>query len=549
MGGVERPVAVDSASSALISCLVALRANFYRKEHNMLPPFKNEPLTDFTDERNAAELREALSNVESRFGQEYPIIIGGKRYTTGDFLNSPNPSNHKEVVGLVHKATTELADKALDEATKAFQDWKRVQPEVRARYLLKVAALLRKRKAEFSALMVLEVGKSWAEADADVAEAIDFADFYAREMIRYSHEHPLTPFPGEQNELYYIPLGVGLVIPPWNFPLAIMAGMTLASVVTGNTVVLKPSSDSPVIAARFVELLEEASLPPGVVNFVPGSGSRIGDYLVGNPRTRFIAFTGSREVGLHINELAAKTAEGQLWIKRVVAEMGGKDTIIVDETANLDEAVDGAVASAFGFSGQKCSACSRMVVVEDVYDEVVNRVAERASKIKVGPTKEQENWMGPVSSKSAYESIMNYIEVGKGEGEVLAGGGPLDDKGWFIKPTVIGGVDPMARISQEEIFGPVLATFRAKDFESALEIANNTQFGLTGALYSRERERLERARHDFHVGNLYLNRKCTGAYVDVHPFGGFNMSGTDSKAGGRDYLLLFMQAKSVSEKL
>lgn len=517
----------------------------------MLPPFQNEPFVDFSNEHNAAQMREAIANVEAQFGREYPIVIGGKRYTTGDMLASVNPSNYDEVIGLVHKANVELADKAVEAATAAFQDWKRVDPEVRARYLLKIAALLRKHKTEFSALMVLEVGKSWAEADGDVAEAIDFADFYAREMIRYSREHPLTPMAGEQNEMYYIPLGVGIVIPPWNFPLAITVGMVLASVVTGNTVVLKPSSDSAIVAARFVELCEEASLPPGVLNFVPGSGGKIGDYLVGNPRTRFIAFTGSKEVGLHINELAAKTAEGQLWIKRVVAEMGGKDTIIVDETADMDAAVDGVVTSAFGFSGQKCSACSRVVVVDQVYDELVGRVADRASKIKVGPTKEQENWMGPVSSKSAYGSILNYIEIGKGEGSVMAGGGPLSDdqRGFFIKPTVIGEVDPMARISQEEIFGPVLAAFRASDFDSALEIANNTQFGLTGAVYSRERQRLEKARSDFHVGNLYLNRKCTGAFVDVHPFGGFNMSGTDSKAGGRDYLSLFMQAKSVSERL
>src|SRR5205085_11343669 len=314
----------------------------------MLPPFQNEPLTDFSNDRNAAVMREAIANVEAQFGREYPLVIGGKRYTTGDMLVSPNPSNYDDVVGLVHKATVELSDKALEEATAAFKEWKNVAPDVRARYLLKVASLMRQRKAELTALMVLEVGKSWVEADADVAEAIDFADFYAREMLRYGGPHPLTPLAGEQNELYYLPLGVGIVIPPWNFPLAIMAGMTLAAVVTGNTVVLKPSSDSPVIAARFVELLEEASLPPGVVNFLPGSGSRIGDYLVGNPRSRFIAFTGSKEVGLHINELAAKTAEGQLWIKRVVAEMGGKDTIIVDETADLETAAEDVTAAAFG---------------------------------------------------------------------------------------------------------------------------------------------------------------------------------------------------------
>jgi len=516
----------------------------------MLPPFQNEAFVDFTNERNAAAMREAISHVESQFGREYPLIIGGKRYTTGDMLASVNPSNYDEVIGLVHKANVELADKAIEAATDAFREWKNVPPEVRARYLLKVAALLRKHKAEFTALIVFEVGKSWAEADGDVAETIDFAEFYAREMIRYSIEQPLTPLAGEQNELSYIPLGVGVVIPPWNFPLAILGGMTMASLVSGNTVVLKPSSESPVVSARFVELLEEASLPPGVVNFVPGSGSKIGDYLVGNPRTRFIAFTGSKEVGLHINELAAKTNEGQLWIKRVVSEMGGKDTIVVDETADLDAAVDGVVTSAFGYSGQKCSACSRLVVVDKVYDEVVGRVADRASKLKVGPVKDQENWMGPVSSKSAYESILSYVDIGKGEGKLMAGGGPMDgQRGWFIKPTVIGDVDPMARISQEEIFGPVLATFRARDFDSALDIANNTQYGLTGAVFSRERKRLEQARRDFHVGNLYLNRKCTGALVDVHPFGGFNMSGTDSKGGGRDYLLLFLQAKSVAEKL
>src|SRR5262245_44927272 len=409
----------------------------------MLPPFHNEPLTDFSNERNAAVMREAIANVESEFGRDYPLVIGGKRYTTGDMLASANPSNYEEVIGLVHKANVELADKAIEAATDAFQDWKRVAPEVRARYLLKVASLMRKNKAELTAVIVLEVGKSWPEADGDVAEAIDFAEFYAREMIRYSTEHQLTPFPGEQNELYYIPLGVGIVIPPWNFPLAIMCGMTLASVVSGNTVVLKPSSDSAVIAAKFVELLEEASLPPGVVNFCPGSGSKIGDYLVGNARTRFIAFTGSKEVGLHINELAGKTAEGQLWIKRVVAEMGGKDTIIVDETADMDSAVEGVVTSAFGYSGQKCSACSRLVVVDKVYDEVVGRVADRASRLKVGPVKDQENWMGPVSSKSAYESILNYADIGKSEGKLMAGGGPLDDgqRGWFIKPTVIGDVD------------------------------------------------------------------------------------------------------------
>jgi 1-pyrroline-5-carboxylate dehydrogenase len=341
-----------------------------------------------------------------------------------------------------------------------------------------------------------------------------------------------------------------LVIPPWNFPLAILTGMTIGAVAAGNTVILKPSSDSPIIAAKFMELMEEVSLPPGVINFMPGSGAKVGDYLVGHPRTRFIAFTGSMDVGLRINELAAKPQKGQIWIKRVVAEMGGKDTIVVDSSADPEAAAEGIVAAAFGYSGQKCSACSRAVFVEDVYDEAVERVVERTRQLVVGPTKNRETFMGPVVSQSAYDSILEYVAIGKEEGKLLNGGQALKElgDGYFIAPTIFGDVDPMARISQEEIFGPVLACFRAKDFEDALAIANNTVYGLTGSLYSRERKHLERARQEFHVGNLYLNRKCTGALVDVHPFGGFNMSGTDSKAGGRDYLLLFLQAKAVAEK-
>jgi len=517
----------------------------------MLPEFKNEPFLDFSIEANAVKMREAIACVESQFGKEYPCIVGGERVTTGDLQPSTNPSNPEEIIGIVHRADQGLADRAISAAWKAFDNWKETAAEERARYLFKLAALLRKRKFEFCAWIALEVGKSWAEADADVAEAIDFCEYYGREAIRYARPPALSSIPGEQNEMIYIPLGVGVIIPPWNFPLAILAGMTLAAVVTGNTVVLKPSSESPVVAAKFVELLEEVSLPAGVVNYLPGSGGKIGDYLVAHPRTRFIAFTGSKEVGLHINELAARTAEGQIWIKRVIAEMGGKDTIIVDSQADLDAAVDGIIASAFGYSGQKCSACSRAVIVEDVYDEVVNRVAERAKKIRVGDTRQQAIYMGPVSSKSAYESILNYIEIGKTEGRVVAGGdrdreaGP----GYFIQPTVIADVDANARISQEEIFGPVLACLKAKDFDQALEIANNTVYGLTGGVYSNNRQHLEKARRRFHVGNLYFNRKITGAMVGVHPFGGFNMSGTDSKAGGPDYLALFLQAKSISEKL
>jgi 1-pyrroline-5-carboxylate dehydrogenase len=518
-----------------------------------LPPFKNEAFADFSDERNAQGMLRALEQVEAQLGREYPIVIGGERFTTGDLHDSLNPSQFDQVVGRVHHATKELADKALDAAWKAFDSWKNVPVEHRVNYLFKAVAEMRRRKNEFNAWMVYEVGKSWAEAEADTSEAIDFMEFYARQALRYDAPQPLTPSPlaDEVNELKYVPLGVGIVIPPWNFPLAIMVGMATAAIVTGNTVIIKPSHDSPVIAAKFVEMMEQLSLPAGVINLLPGDGPSVGEHLVEHPRTRFIAFTGSMAVGLRINELAAKPRDGQIWIKRVVAEMGGKDTIVVDETANLDEAAAGIVFSAFGYSGQKCSACSRAVIVESVYDQLVAKVAEQAKSVKVGPVKDLSNFTGPVSSKRAFEKISGYIEIGKKEGRVLAGGGRHDlaDKGWYIPATVIADVDPKARISQEEIFGPVLACIKASNFDDALSIANNTIYGLTGAFYSSDRERIEIAKRDFHVGNLYINRKCTGALVDVHPFGGFNMSGTDSKAGGRDYLGLFLQAKSVAEKL
>jgi 1-pyrroline-5-carboxylate dehydrogenase len=345
----------------------------------------------------------------------------------------------------------------------------------------------------------------------------------------------------------YIPLGAGVVIPPWNFPMAIMAGMTAAAVVSGNTVVLKPSSDSPVIAAKFVDVLEQVGLPPGVVNFVPGGGGEVGGYLVEHPKTRFIAFTGSKEVGLHINQEAATPRKGQIWIKRAILEMGGKDSIVVD--SDLDEAAKAVVASAFGFQGQKCSACSRAIVHEKVYDAFVRRLVPMVNAIKQGaPYESKDNYMGPVINEKAARDILGYIETGKAEGELLTGGMRAAGKGYFVQPTVFGDVPPDATISREEIFGPVLAVIRAKDFDHAMEIANNTEYGLTGSLYSNNRDHIERARRDFHVGNLYFNRKCTGALVGVHPFGGFNMSGTDSKAGGRDYLLLFTQAKAMSAK-
>src|SRR5436190_1928880 len=381
-------------------------------------------------------------------------------------------------------------------------------------------------------------------------KAIDFCDFYAREMLRYAEGQPVTPLPGEDNRLEYIGLGVGVVVPPWNFPLAIMAGMTVAAIVTGNTVVLKPSSDAPTIAYKFFALLEEAGMPAGVVNFMTGSGAEVGDVVVDHPQTRFIAFTGSMEVGLRINERAAKPQPGQLWIKRVVAEMGGKDAIIVADDADLEEAAAGVVQSAFGFQGQKCSACSRAIIDASVYEPMLEKIAALTAKIKVGDPTDSTATMSAVINEKAFKTINSYIEKGKSEGgRILIGGGSDGEQGFFIEPTVIADVKRGATIEQEEIFGPVLAVMKAQKCEDALNIANDTQFGLTGAVYSADEEKLRRARKEFHVGNLYLNRKCTGALVGVHPFGGFNMSGTDSKAGGRDYLLLFLQAKISAEKL
>jgi 1-pyrroline-5-carboxylate dehydrogenase len=516
-----------------------------------LPEFKNEPLTDFSTPENKAAMELAIATVLGEIGREHPLVIAGERVTGLKTFESINPANKSQVLGKFQKGGREHVEKAIESAWGAFESWKRQSVETRAGLLLNAAKLMRERKHEFSAVMILEVGKSWAEADADTAEAIDFMEFYAREAYRYGGDQPITKIESEDNQLVYIPLGVGAVIPPWNFPLAIMAGMTTAGVVTGNCIVLKPSSDAPWIAYRFFELLEEAGMPPGVVNFVSGSGGEVGDPLIQSPRIRFISFTGSKEVGLHINEEAAKVHKGQLWIKRVVAEMGGKDAIIIDrEFANLDEAAGAIVASAFGFQGQKCSACSRAIIDEAVYDRILPMIVEKTKKLRIGDPTLADSAIGPVVNEKAMKTIKSYIEKGTSEGgRLVAGGNVNPENGFFIEPTVIADVDPKATIAQEEIFGPVLAVIKAKDFDDALRIANDTEFGLTGAVFTDNEEKLERAREEFFVGNLYLNRKCTGALVGVHPFGGFNMSGTDSKAGGRDYLGLFLQGKSIARKV
>jgi 1-pyrroline-5-carboxylate dehydrogenase len=511
--------------------------------------FRNEPFVDFKSSANEHAMKDALERVGAMLGHEYDLVIGGERVRTKEKIRSLNPAKPSQVVGIHQEAGAEHAEQAMAAALKAFETWQFVSPEQRTSLLLRASALIRDRKFEFCAWLVYEVGKNWAEADADVAETIDFLEFYAREALRLANAEPPIQYPGERNRLIYVPLGVGAVIPPWNFPFAIMAGMTAAAIVCGNTVVLKPSTDAPTIATRFLDVLEEAGMPPGVVNLCQG-GPVVGRALVEHPKTRFIAFTGSKAVGLEIHERAAKTQNGQIWIKRTVLEMGGKDAIIVSSDADIDAAVEGVVSSAFGFNGQKCSACSRAIVEDPIYDAFVERIQERVVQLKVGDPV-QNVYMGPVINETAMKRILSYIDIGKGEGRVIAGGAPVENAegGYYVQPTVIADVAPTARIAQEEIFGPVLAIIRVQNYEEALEVANNTEYGLTGAVYSDDHRKLEHASRAFQVGNLYFNRKSTGAMVGAHPFGGFNMSGTDSKAGGPDYLLLFTQAKSVAEKL
>jgi 1-pyrroline-5-carboxylate dehydrogenase len=515
-----------------------------------LPEFRNEPYTDFSKPENRARMEEALTKVRSELGREYNLVIAGESVKSNATFQSVNPARPSEVVGIHQKATPEQAARAIESASAYFPEWSQSRAEDRIRMLVRAAALIRERKMIFNAWLVFEAGKTWPEAEAETAEAIDFCEYYAREMARLAGPQPVVQLPGEKDQMRYLPLGVGIVIPPWNFSLAILAGMSVAALVTGNVIIIKPSSETPTIAAKLVEVLQEAGFPARAFTLLTGSGAAIGDLLVQHPKTRFVSFTGSRDVGLRINELAAKHQPGQFWIKRVVAEMGGKDAIIVDADSNLDQAVDGVLVSAFGYQGQKCSACSRAIVDAKVYDEFLDKLKAKAEKLAVGVPEDPGNYMGPVISASACKTILEYIETGKGEGRLVAGGkAPAQGEGYFIPPTIIADVDPKARIFQEEVFGPVLAVTKVHNFAQALAYANDSVYGLTGAIYSNNPEHIEQAKDRFFVGNLYVNRKCTGAMVGAHPFGGFNMSGTDSKAGGPDYLLLFLQAKSIAEKV
>jgi len=513
-----------------------------------LEDFRPTTYPDFSDPDTERRMREAIAEVRKELGREYPNRIGGEDVRLEETIESVNPADPDEVIGVFPLGDDAHADRAIEAAEIAFETWSERPADERAELLFRVADAMRERRLELAAWMVLEVGKSWGEADADVAEAIDFCDYYGRLMLHYAYDpYPLAEYEPEENEVGYLPLGVGAIIPPWNFPLAILTGMTTGAFVCGNTVVLKPASESMVIGWKFMEILDEAGVPAGVVNFVTGPGGVVGRRLVDHPRTRFVSFTGSREVGVEINERAAKVREGQTWLKRVVAEMGGKDAIVVDDEADLEAAVEGVAVSAFGYQGQKCSACSRAIVVADVYDEFLKRLVRRSAEIEPGDVADGA-WAGPVVNASQYRKVTDYIEIGKDEGALVLGGKADASKGWFIQPTIFADVQPDARIAREEIFGPVLAVIKARDYDDALAIANDSEYGLTGAVYTRNEEKIERARREFHVGNLYINRKCTGALVGVHPFGGFDMSGTDSKAGGRDYLLYFLQAKSIARR-
>jgi 1-pyrroline-5-carboxylate dehydrogenase len=514
-----------------------------------LAPFRSEPTLDFSVAANRSAFTDSLARVRARLGRDYPLVIGGERVETGELVQSYNPAHPEQVIGRHAAGRKEEVERAVLAGWQAFPGWSRTPVEERSALLLRAAQVVRQRRGELAALMVYEVGKAWDEADGEVSEVVDLMEWYARQALELSSRDRMAPWPGELTQFRYLGLGVGAVISPWNFPLALGTGMMTAAVVAGNCVILKPAETSSTTAAWLVEIFFELGLPPGVINLLTGKGAVIGEALVDHPKIRFVAFTGSREVGVRIYERASRVHSGQLWLKRVQLEMGGKNAVVVDETADREQAAQAITASAFGFQGQKCSAGSRAILVDAAYDEVLSRVLELAGQLQSGDPVDPEVTVGPVIDGAAEEKILDYLQLGKGEGELLLGGGHGPGDGHLIEPTIFGGVAPGARIAQEEIFGPVLAVIRAKDFEQGLEIANGTDYGLAGSYFSRDPKRIAIAKDRFHVGNLYINRRSTGAYMGVHPFGGFNMSGTDTKAGGPDYLLFFVQGQSVAERI
>ena len=511
-----------------------------------LPPFRNDPFPDWTQPQARDPYRRAIDAIRTQLGKTYPLLIGGREVTTDERIESVNPARPDEVIGRVCQAGPAEVEAAIAAAGDAFPAWRDTAPRARAEHLLRAADAARRRLYDLAAWQTLEGGKQWSEAYLDVAEAIDFLEYYAREMIRLGPPRRLGSLPGEMNEQFYQPKGLAAVIAPWNFPLAISCGMCAAAIVAGNPTVYKPSNQTPVIGYTLAQLFAEAGLPPGVFNYVPGRGSVIGDLLVEHPRIALIAFTGSMEVGLGIIERAGRTPEGQAAVKKVIAEMGGKNAIIVDDDADLDEAVPAVLYSAFGYQGQKCSACSRVIVLDAIYDRFMERLVEAARSLRIGPAEDPGNYLGPVVDASAQASIRRYIQIATEEGTVVFQGN-VPDTGFYVRPTIVTGITPECRIAQEEVFGPVLAVMRARDMDEALAWANATRFALTGGVFSRSPDHLERCRREFRVGNLYINRGCTGALVGRQPFGGFRMSGTGTKAGGTDYLLHFMDPRVVSE--
>lgn len=513
-----------------------------------LKPFQNEPFTDFSRDENRKKMQDALARVKSELGKTWPLVIGGERVKTKETFPSVNPSRTKEVIGHVGKATKQDALRAIAAAAQAFERWRDTDPMDRAQLLVKAADVIRKRYFDFAAWIVHESAKSWREADVEVGECIDFLEYYAREWLRMASPHE-SRIAGEDNEYVYEPRGVAVVIAPWNFPLAILAGMTAAAVVTGNTAIMKPSEQSSVLGAKLQEVWEEAGAPPGVVNYLPGIGEEIGPTLIEHPDVAVVAFTGSQAVGLTINEQAAKTPPQQDHVKRVIAEMGGKNATVIDADADLDEAVKGVVEGAFGYSGQKCSACSRAIVVAPIYDQFVRRLVEATKSLKLAPAEDPSCNVGPVIDEDSRKRIKDYIEKGKKEANLVYAGdaGPLADQGTFVAPHIFSDVKPDATIAQEEIFGPVLAVMKVNDVDEALKVATGVRYALTGAVFTRSPATIDKAKKRFRVGNLYINRKCTGAMVGRQPFGGFKMSGIGSKAGGPDYLLQFVVPRTITE--
>lgn len=514
-----------------------------------LPEYRNEPFVDFSQPQIRAAMEEGLRRVEGQLGREYPLWIGGREVAgRGPTFASTNPSKPSQVIGTFHTPDEAQIDEAVQVATEAFRRWREVPPEERSVIFMRAAQMMRRNRYDYLAWLILEVGKNWVEAEAEVAEAIDHFEWNAREILKFSQPQPVAAFPGEFNQMIYIPLGPGVVIPPWNYPYGIAMGMSLAAIAAGNTVILKPASDAAALGHVYARLMKEAGLPDGVLNVLPGSGGRVGEALATHPGVRWVGFTGSKEVGCHLYRLAAEVRPGQRWLKRVLAELGGKNAAIVDTDSNLEYVADQVIAGAFGYQGQKCSATSRVVIVGDRYGRFIDMLAERIAALSIGPARENAA-VGPLINRGALQRVQEYVRLAHREGRHVVGGEVLADRdGWMMRPALFADVDPGARVAQEEIFGPVLVAIRASSFEQAVDIANATEYGLTGSVFTLDPLKIAYAKKYFHAGNLYINRKTTGAWIGAHPFGGYNMSGTDAKLGGPDYLLYFLQAKTISER-